>query len=156
MVISRTMSYAAIIAAVVFFNGACASEVVKNGLQKAGGHAGTILGIAVATGAPEDCDAAKAAIETTGVLLDQVLTPTMKDDKMALQPRVLVVNFAANFVARKSIKCLNANGIKMPTPEVGGFAGSHIVSPLNTALRTAAPQAFAGLVVMGARHARLV
>lgn len=157
MMTYRTISRVAVIAAVVSIGSDCfASEMAKKSLKAVGGNVGTIMGIAVATAAPEDCDAAKAAIETTGVLLDQVLTPTMKDDKIVLEPAVLAVNFLANVAARKGMRCLNANGVKVPSPEVGGMVGSHVVSPLNTAIRTAAPQAFAGLVVMGARHAGLV
>jgi len=145
MMTYRTISRAAVIAAVVSVGCACGSEIVKKGLEKAGGHAGTIIGIAIATGCAEDADAEKAAYETAGVLVDQALAGKP-------EPAALVVNLIANVAARKSIRCLNANGIKVPSLEVGGVVGSHLVSPLNTAIRTAAPQAFATLAVMAAKN----
>jgi hypothetical protein len=152
MMTYRVISRVAVIAAVVSVGSDCfASEMVNKGVEAAGGKLGTVMGIMAATSVPNDADydAAKAAVETSGVLLDQVLAG--KPDTAAL-----TVNLAANFLARKGIRCLNANGVKVPSPEVGGFAGSHVVSPVCTVLKTAAPQLIASLAVMGARHAGVI
>jgi hypothetical protein len=142
MMRNRIFSCAIVFSAVAFVGAMNGSEALKNGLQKAGGNVGTIMGIAIASAAPAEDDAAKAAIETSGVLLDQVLAGNDK-----IRADLLAANFVANVVVRKGIRCLDANDIKLPNPDLGK-AGNHVGRPVRDAVVAAAPQVIAGLVVM--------
>lgn len=141
MVISRTMSYAAVIAAIVSVGSDCfASEVAAKMIDN---NKVTLGAMALGTALPEDADAAKAALETAGVALDQALIKGA--DKVNLN--VVPVNFVANVAARKIGRCLAANGYSLPNPDLG-TAGNHVVKPLRDVAIAAAPQLIAGLAVM--------
>lgn len=141
MMRSRIFSCALVFSAVVAVGSMQGVEALQTAAAKAGGHVGTIMGIAVATSVPEENDAAKAAVETSGVLLDQVLAGTDK-----IRPDLLAANFVANVLVRKGIRCLDANGVKLPNTDLG-TAGNHIAKPVRNAVVAATPQIIAGLLV---------
>ncbi len=142
----RTISRVFVIAAVVVGN----ISAVEGLMGKIDANRATIAAIMFETALPENADAAKAAVDTVGVALD--LKSQLKDGD-ELNPKLLVANVVANFVTRKAVRCLDANGVNLdPMPKVG-TAANHVVCPLKGGLKAAAPQMVAGLVVMGLTQA---
>jgi len=155
----RTISRVLVVATVMFVGAAHASDAPASSkaaishLQQAKDVAKnnlfTAVAVAAATEVSDDNDAAKAAVETVGVLVDQAIAGEINTSALA-------VHYCANLGARYAGRCFAANGFEVPNPKFDNRVAKHTVAPLNEALRTAAPQIVAGLTVMGLVKAGLL
>jgi hypothetical protein len=96
----------------------------------------TMGAIAFGTALPKDADAAKAAVETTGVLLD---------NSNKSNPLAVPVNFVVNWGVRKALRGMGANNIKLSH---FGSANNDAVGTIVEAINVATPQIVASLVIM--------
>ena len=134
----RTISRVFVIAAVVAVANVCAMDGMVGRIDA---NKATIAAIMFETALPENADAAKAAVDTIGVAVDQSMAGK------SLNTTALTANLVANLGARKVVRCLAANGYKLPNPDLG-VAGNHVGHPLRDIVVAAAPQLIAGLAVM--------
>lgn len=115
----------------------CGSVYAANGLaEKINANKYTMGAIAFGTALPKDADAAKAAVETAGVLLDN----GNKANAFAVP-----VNFVVNWGVRKALGGIRANNIKVSH---FGSASNEVVGAVVDAVNVATPQIVASLVIM--------
>ena len=127
--ISRVLPMVAVISAGTL----CAT----NGLaEKINANKYTMGAVAFSTALPKDADAAKAAVETTGILLD---------NGNKSNPFAVPVNFAVNWGVRKAMRGMGTSHIKVSH---FGSASNDVVAVIVDALNVATPQIVASLVVM--------
>jgi hypothetical protein len=135
----RMISRLLIVTVVVSVGSVCAMK--DNAMQMAASNQQTGIAIAVGTGLPEGADAAKAALETMGYIADH------KDADVS----AVVTNFVLNYGLRKFVRCLDKNGYNLKTAEDAinkvPAVGTHVGPVLTGAVKAAAPQIFAGIVV---------
>ena len=113
------------------------SACCANGLaDKINANKYTMGAVAFGTALPKDADAAKAAVETTGVLLD---------NGNKSNPLAVPVNFAVNWGVRKALRGMGANNIKLSH---FGSANNDAVGAIVEAINASTPQIVASLVVM--------
>lgn len=151
MMTYRMISRVFVVAAVASIGNACfASESEANKPHK---HAAksilynnkaTMAAIALGTALPEDADAAKAMLDTTGVFLDQASIHGLHH----VNPNILAGNLIVNFAARKAGRCLAANGYALPEADPKSPVGAHFGMSARAAVVAAAPQVIATLAAM--------
>ena len=133
MMICRTISRALPMVAVIAVGSVC----YANGLvEKVNANKYTLGAIAFGTALPKDTDAAKAALETTGVLLD---------NGNKSNPLSIPVNFAVNWGVRKAMRGMGTSNFKLSGL---GSNGNDVVGTVVEAVNVATPQIVACLVVM--------
>jgi hypothetical protein len=148
MMTIRSISRALTVAAFVLVGNSCFALIPAHALHKINHNKWTIGAIAFETALPEDKDAAKAIVDTFGVSMDLSNSkPTSDSDASKINSELLVVNFVANYAARKAVRCLAANGMELPNPNLGN-AANHVIKPTVEALKAATPQIVATLVTM--------
>ena len=143
------MSHVFAVVAVAAAGNICAMH--KPVLEKIGAHQTTLAAIMIGNGAlPRNEHAARAALETAGVMMDR------GDGDVT----AMTVNFFANYLTRKAFCCLDANGMSAaPVAKVINstpVVGNHVGPVITEAVRAAAPQIVAGLIVMAVSPAQPV
>ncbi len=131
--ISRTMSHACAFVAIV----SVGSTYSANGvIEQINANKYTLGAIAFGTALPKDADAARAAAETIGMVVDN-------GNKM--HSLAVPVNFGVNWVTRKAMRGMGANKIKLSS---FGSTGNDVGEIAAEAISVAAPQLVAALAIM--------
>ena len=134
MMTIRSISHVLTVATFVLASNSCFANVLVNAINN---NKATGAAVVLSTALSEDADAAKAALETMGVVADVMLNGEK------VHPLLIPVNFSANLGVRKAVRCVDANGIKAPNPDLGKILNAHGVNSAKETFKAVLPQAIA-------------
>ena len=144
---SRSISHLFVVAGLALASNAYAMETVTNLKAKAvnfvGNNKMTFAANALNSAAPEDADAAKAAIDTLGFA---------GDSSEKVNPEELIENFVLNYTIRKAVRCAAKNGYSLDALAdtmniLPAKVGTHVNPMVKGTVKAVAPQFIAGNVV---------